>query len=498
MDFKRSLEEIFKYGSIYMLGWLFNTVLRLALLPIYTRYLDRTEYGIISMLDTAIALIQILCAMGMGKAIIRFFHDQQDSEHQRRVIATGLSISLVMLLLTGASIYPFSNRFAQFILGEGSNPVYFQLVLATMLLGVLRIGVNSYFMALKRARTLVIVNSTQIILNASINLYFIIVLKKGVMGILFGNLIANLLVVIVMFFYVVKRNGLGIDRNIFKGMVRYGLPFVPSLLAAAGMHGLDRFFIRKYANLSEVGLYSLAYQFPFMLNAIIAYGFGQIWSGSTMYSIARSSDATYQYARICTYYMTVLTFALFAISVGSDTLISIFAAPSYFDAHRYLPVIALGIWGYALHTFVKIGVELTKKTYLFMINYSMALAINIVLNFLLVPRWGAMGAAWATVVTYFSFSLGGYFIYRHCYPIKFEWGRLAKILFLAIGLVVCRQLTPVSTLLNNIFIEIALMIIFLVVLLFVMGFLTIGEKTQLKNMVLSKLKTRSSVPDSRL
>ena len=217
-----------------------------------------------------------------------------------------------------------------------------------------------------------------------------------------------------------------------------------------------------------------------------------------MYSIARSPDATYQYARICTYYMTVLTFALFAISVSSGTLISIFAAPSYFDAHHYLPVIALGIWGYALHMFVKIGVELTKKTYLFTYNYILAFVLNIILNFLFIPRWGAMGAAWVTVATYFCFSFGGVLIYRHCYPIKFEWGRLAKILFLAIGLVVCRQLIPVSTLLNNILIEIALMIIFLVVLLFVMGFLTIGEKTQLKHMVLSKLKTRSSMPGSRL
>ncbi len=483
MDLTKSLKEIFKYGVIYMLGWAFNTVIRIALLPVYTRYLNSDQYGTISMLDSAISLIQILCSFGLGSAILRFFHEYQDTEKQRRVIATGLSITLLMLLLTGGSFYPFSVNITNCVLGEGSNPDFFRLALATMLLGVLKIGVDSYFMAFKYARTIVLSNSVQILLNVGINLYLIVVLKMGVMGMLIGNLISNAIVILIMFLYVVRINSLAVDWGIMKGMVKYGLPFVPSLMAAAGMHNLDRFFIRIYAGLDEVGLYSLAYQFPFMLNTIFVYAFGQIWSGSTMYSVARSPDATYQFARVCTYYMTVLAVAMFAISVSAETIISIFAAPSYFDAYRYLPVVALGIWGYALHTFVKIGVELTKKTYLFTISYIMALVINVILNYLLVPRWGAMGAAWATLLTYFCFSIFGYLVYRHCYPIKLEWGRLAKLLLLAVGLYYGRQFIPVHGFWGELAVNAAFVSLYILLLLFAINFFTSGEKAKFRMIV---------------
>ncbi len=487
MDIKGNLKEIGKHGSIYVVGWVLNSVLSLALLPVYTRYLAKTEYGMLSLLDSTIELVRILCALGIGSAIVRFFHDKQDDEHRRKVMSTGITFLMVMIVIIGIIVYPLSGRITNLVLGESGCPLYFQLALATMLLGLLRSGADNYLTTNKRSVTFIIVNSGQTLLSAAINLYLIVFLNMGVLGMLIGSLTASVLVNIVLLQYVIRKNGLGIDKSLLVNMIRFGLPMVPAILAAAAMHNLDRFFIRHYVNIAEVGLYSLAYMFPFMLNGLFSNAFSRIWGASTMYSIARAPDATYQFSKICTYYMTVLTFALFAISVGADTLISVFAAPSYFDAQRYLPIIALGVWAYALHTFVRIGVDLTKKTYLFTINYVVAFVINIVLNFLIVPRWGAIGAAWVTVATYFSFSFGGFMLYRHCYPIRLEWVRLSVLILLATGLYICRQFVYVSGFTGTLLIEILLIALFPVLLLYTRGFFTSGEKLQLRNWCYSKI-----------
>lgn len=361
MDIKGNLKEIGKHGSIYVLGWILNSALSLGLLPVYTRYLEKTEYGMLSLLDSTIELVRILCALGIGSAIIRFFHDKQDDEHRRKVLSTGITFLMIMIVVLGVIVYPLSGKITKLVLGEDGRPLYFQVALATMLLGLLRSGADTYLTTSKRSITFIIVNSGQTLLSAVINLYLIVFLGMGVLGMLYGSLIASLLVNVVLMQYVIRKNGLGIDTSLLINMFRYGLPLVPAILAAAAMHNLDRFFIRNYVNMAEVGLYSLAYMFPFMLNGLFSNAFSRIWGASTMYSIARAPDASYQFSRICTYYMTVLTFALFAISVGADTLLSLFAAPSYFDAQRYLPIIALGVWGYAMHTFVRIGVDLTKR-----------------------------------------------------------------------------------------------------------------------------------------
>ncbi len=475
MNLKEHLKEIGKYGSIYMVGWIFTTVLRLGLLPVFTRHLDRAEYGTLSLLDSAIALIQILGTLGLTSAIIRFYHDKPDAEHKRRVIATGSSVMLLGVLLLAGILFPFSGELARLVLGENAVTLYFQLTLTTMLLGLLRTAADSYFTASKRATVFVIATIVQALLSAALNLYLVVGLRLGVRGMLTGNLIAAAAVSTVLFVYVLKLNGFGFDGEILRGMLRYGLPLVPSLLAAAAMHNLDRFFIREYAGLEAVGLYSIAYQFPFLLNAIMSNAFLHIWGSNTMFSIAQEPDSKRQFAKICTYFMTVLLYALFVLSIGAETLISIFAAPSYSVASRYLPVIALGVWGYSLHNFVRIGVVLTKKTHLMVINYFIALVINMGAILLVVPRFGAMGAAWATVLTYFCFSIGGYFLYRHCYSIEFEWGRLAKILGLAISLAAVRKLANIPSSVGSLLLELMLIGLFPVILFYGLSFLTTTE-----------------------
>ncbi len=463
-----------------MLSWVINSFLRLALLPVFTRYLETSEYGTLAMLDSAINLIRIICALGLSSAIIRFYHEYSTEQEKKKTISTGIVVLSFIAIASGWMLYLFRLPLTRLVLGDGGSVIYLCLCAATMVFGLIRFGTDAYLMAEKASVAFVVANSGQAILNAVINVYLVCVKELGVLGMLMGNLVATGIVNSILFAVILKKVSLNVDLRILQKMIKFSAPLVVSILAAAGMHELDRFFIRYYTSLAEVGLYSLAYQFPFMLNSIFVGSFDRIWAGSTMYEVARSPDAKYQYGRIATYYMALLGFAFFSLAVSSRAIVRTFAASDYIGAAKYIPIIALGVWFYAFHVFVKIGVLLTKKTYLFSVNYCIALFVNIVVNFLLVPSLGAMGAAIATVATYAYFSLGGFYIYRRSYPMEFEWKRLATIFIVGIILTCLRKAISSQSFYKEIITDMIFIAMYPAILAFFPGFLTDGEKSLLK------------------
>jgi O-antigen/teichoic acid export membrane protein len=476
MSLRDSICDISKHSLIYMAGWGITALIRLGMLPVFTRYLGQQDYGIISILDTSVELLRILCALGFSSAIVRFYNDSAEVGYRRSVMATGACFSLLTAIIFAFAIFPFSKPITELILGKGGSVLFFQLSFATILCNVLRSVADSYLTVNKWSMQYIIINTIQVVVQAVLNLYLVVYCDLGVLGMLAGNLVTAFIFSFCLYLFVVARNGMFINSTIILPMLRYSLPLVPTVLAAAAMHNLDRFFIRHFSTMNEVGLYSLAYQFPFMVITIFMNSFVRIWETSSIYEIAKSSDATHQYARICTYFMTILAYALAILAVMSDTVLKVFAAPSYFAAHVFIPIISLGVWGYALHTFVRVRVNLTKMTHLFTINYMLTLVYNVALNFLLIPKWGALGAAWATVGTYFGFSIGGYFIYRKCQDVHIEWGRLACVLLLAVGIVLTRQAIHTTSFLAALLFEMGLVVAFPLGLLMLIGFTNQPER----------------------
>jgi O-antigen/teichoic acid export membrane protein len=111
------------------------------------------------------------------------------------------------------------------------------------------------------------------------------------------------------------------------------------------------------------------------------------------------------------------------------------AAPSYNTASHYIPFIAFGLWIFSFHIFMRTKVILSKNTYLLAINYGLTLVLTIVFNWILIPRFGAYGAAYASIIIYFSFSFIGGYIYdgfkyidlRRIAPISIVWVILVSI-----------------------------------------------------------------------
>jgi len=418
-----------KNASLFLAVRIFGACVSLGLVPVFTRYLTKSEYGTIAILDSTVEIFGALFAIGLGRAVVRFFHNTDNDWQRNRIVSTGMVISSTITIFA-LIVLAFVYRPVAFLAFKShDNENFVLLAISTLLIGIPGGIVSAVLMASERSRLVCIIEFIRIIFSTLLKLILVVFLEKGIEGVLWTNftvaVLFNFGMAVWMFFSV----GINIDRSLIRPMIRYGLPFAPGVICSIAMSSLNRFYLNAYGTTEQVGLYQLAYQLPAAIYSMIAGSFERIWSSHTVFIVSQASDASNQYKRISTYFLSFLSFVLFAIAISANLIVKIFAAPSYAPAALYVPFIAFSFWIQTFNIFVRTGVILSKDTYLLTLNYLLTLGMTVLFNWLLISRFGTYGAAYAAILIYFSFSFVGGFIYkgfgyldlRRMIPISIIW-----------------------------------------------------------------------------
>ena len=434
---RSTLVFLSKNTGLFLLVRVVGVCASLGLLPLFTRYLTPSEYGIIALLDSTVEIFAAFCSAGLGQAVVRFYHSAADDKQRRQVISTAMLMSGVVTVCALVLLTFVSRPIASLALKNHAYDNFVLLAVSTMLIG-LPAGIASAILeASARFRLIYTIGLVRIVCSALLKIYLVVFLQQGINGVLWGNFICAVLFDVGLALWAIFSFGVHINRSFIGPMIRYGLPFVPTIFSSIAMHQSNRFYLSAYTTADQVAYYQLAFQLPFALNSLILGSFDTVWSSRVVFTIAKEPDALKQYPRISTYFLFLLSFVLFTVAISAKVLVKLFAAPSYAPAAMYVPFLAFGLWLYTIHVFLRTGVILSKDTYLLTINYGLTLGITILLNWLLIPRFGAYGAAYATVMIYFCFSFGGGCIYKgFCY---LDLRRLFVIALLWIVLVFVRH-----------------------------------------------------------
>lgn len=474
-------KSIFSHSILYSLTIISSSVASILLLPVYTRYLSQADYGILEVLTYTNGIFRIILISGFHTALSRFYHGEEVPDRKKKVVSTGIFFVFFSGLIGCYISYIFNNELANLILGDSSLTGYINLNLGILLADMMVTISGTFFIISKQPKVYVIYCLGRLVAAISGNLFFIVGLKLGAVGMLYGNLLSLGLVAVILTSHSLLINGLEIDASILIKLVKFGSPMIPAMLCATIMHNADRFLIRHYTSLSDVGIYGLGYRFPFMLSALVLESFNRVWTGSTMYELAKQPDAKDQYAKIATYFMVIFVLSQFALSVFSISVVRIFADSKFIMASRVIPIVALGLCFHAFYTFFNVGAFLKNKTWLLNFSYIPAAIVNVVGNIILLPRFGYMAAAWMTVATYSIFSLFAYFSCKGALDIPFEFRKLALLFFYAIGVYLVSAMVHVEGFIPELFKNFIFLLLF-VGMVYLGGCISDNEREQLKEM----------------
>jgi len=471
-----------KHSLIYGLGNLMNRIIALLLLPIYTRFLTPTDYGVKELVGLTTDVIGILLATAISSAIHRFYFEYESQKDRHEVISSAIitigCFGLVAVLLLSMT----TKTLAFYILDSANLYHYFLISFASLWFSSLNEVGNNYFRATQQSLKYILLSFSKLILALSLNIYFICYLKYGVLGILYSTLLSSMVMSCVILFPIVKTTGLKFSKEKIKQMLKFGLPMIPSQLGAFVVHLSDRFFIKAYCSIADAGLYSLGYRFGTLPSTFISGPFNQTWL-PRRFQLYKEEGAEKVFGKIFTYFLALMAFASLAVAALTKEVLMVMAAESFWGAYTIVPIIVLASTVFSFHYHLNMGILITKKTkYLAYINFSNGLFV-LVLNFLLIPKYGVYGAAYATLIA-FVYKIGlTYYFSRKYYKIYFEAYRIFKIILSACLIYLATYYIYFDHIIVSFAVKMVLICIY-PALLFILGFFTEEEKLAILRVLL--------------
>jgi len=416
------LKRLGKHSVIYGLGGLVSRILAVLLLPLYTRYLSPSDYGKVETLIALSTVIGIVLRMGIHSAFFRFYFDSAEPEHRRLVLRTSFWFTMAMAtagLIVGVALSP---QISDLLFGTTDDAELVAAAFVGLWAGMNYEQLTSLFRVEERSTAFVAASLSNVLLTIGATLILVVALDKGPIGVIVGNFTGTLLVYAALVGYRREQLGLQFDRGLLREMNRFGTPLVPTALFLWVTNFSDRLFLVQLADVREVGLYSVGVRIASAM-VLLLTAFRLAWPAFA-YSIEDEGEARRTYAYVLTYLVLVATWVATALALLSPWIVDWITAPAFDESSRVVGPLAFAAVAFGAYIVVAIGVGRARRTQFNWVVTGVAAAVNIALNLLLIPPYGMMGAAVATVAAYITIFVGMAWWSQRIYPVPYQWRRV--------------------------------------------------------------------------
>ena len=440
---KHALRQFFTYGS----GSIAQTSLSFILLPLYLRFFEPAEYGVIALLLAVVSLLGLLAHMGMVSGLYRLYYGAKIGE-RKKLVGTTWFWYLFGAILGGAILFIYSSSISQLLFHSGDYSYPIRLVSGIFFFSMLE-GVSLNVLRLEKKSGLYVgLSLVRLSINFGLKIYFIVSLGRGVAGYFESGVIAHGIALCFLLFFTLKYVSFSLNASYLKQLLRLGFPFVFSAIAVWTLEVSDRFILNLFWGGAAVGIYSLGYKFADLFKIFLFNPSALFWSPFFFsYAADRSPENTKKLlSRALVYFFVTGCILYLVISLGSGDVLriitSLFAAKEgYLQAAMLVPLLTLGPFLYMLSRQAGDALLMAKKPEFTAIAACIAAAANVGLNFIFIPRFGAMGAAITTVIAYVLFNGLCYWWAQRIWPVNHDWKGIAKsVLFLAVAFVIGWQI----------------------------------------------------------
>lgn len=486
-------KRLFSQTLVYGLGSTLTNIISILILPIFTRYLSPQDYGIAAILSVTATLISGLTELGLPSGISRFFR-HESLEKQRQLISTAQIAMTVLTIIIAFISVPLSRPLSVLFF---RTPDYSYLIILTFITIPLNKIIIAPLMRIRledRVAIFTAINTSKAVIMIILNFTLIVFLKRGVNGLFEGPFITALIYAIFIGIYSLKTNGLYFSKSLLYKILPFSIPFALNSVSVWIINWADRFILVKMTNLSEVGLYNLGYSVGmFILLPVGAF----VTAWSTFYmSVGKKRNAKEIYSLIFNHYTWIISFIALFIVVFSRDYFSFFIASKFQGAYLVVPVVTFAYMLRGNFTIASVGAYIKKKAKLILLVEFLAMIINVALMFLLIPKMGRMGAAWATLGSYIILPVLMIYFSRKFYNIKYNYFRAFQATILAIIIFLICNLIYVPSI-ANIFIRFIIVVLYPLIL-FATGFFKHDEIRRIK-LIIKQLKPRRAVlPDQEI
>lgn len=411
------------------------------LLPVYTRIFSVAEYGTIEMLSVLVTFLSITLQMGMDSAQSFYFFaekEKQGSTKRKELVSSILQWRLISGVIIIGSITAFVPLLNSVFFENALHFSHFAFAFSSALFLTVMTQSFEIFRLLFRPWPYVLFSLAYAGLSATLILIFVLFWDSGTLGYFAGNSIASLLIGLSCWFSI--RGFVDLSQLHFRWwprLLKFGLPLIPAEFAFYFLSTMDRWFIQQYQGAFALGQFAVAAKIA-MIVAVLVDVFRKAWWPIAMDAM-QSEDGPETFRQIATVYNGLGIAFLILFALGAEFLASYLVASAFSEV---VPLTRILIWPALFYGFYLIGsagIWKMERTYLSIYFVGGAVLLGILLNYLLVPQYGAMGAGVATAITYFVWIVVTMIVSETLWRVQFQIWRM--LLQLIVGVVMTMLIT---------------------------------------------------------
>mgnify|MGYP001209314712 CR=1 FL=1 len=428
-----ALKSLAGDSLIYGAAGVVSRFIGVLLVPVYTRVFAPADYGVVSLVMTFTALVNILIILGMDNSLARWYYDDETEDGRKISLNTYLWSCLAAATVFAVLMIVFHEFAAAHLLREerAAAPL---LIAACSLPPAAFINFTSNVLRIQRRAAAAAVFASAVALSTVLlNIFFVVILKQGVTGVFYAQLAASVgAAVWTLFLFRRQIDPRRFSFGRWKQMFAFSFPLLPGSIAFWAVNFSGVFFIQALATTSEVGLYQVGISVAAAM-ALLTQAFQMAW-GPFAFSIHKREDAGEIYADALLLYLGAACTAALLITLFAREILIVLTTEDYYAAGAAAGILSFNYLFIGLGYVASTGTALAKNNLAYGIAAVASALLLVGLNYLLIPRFGIEGAALATAA---SQALIPLIVFRHAqmlYPIPYDFFKAALVVTAAAGL----------------------------------------------------------------
>ena len=390
------VSRLLGHASIYALGNISRQLVGFLMLPVYTRYLTPADYGVIGLMLFAISLIELGFGARLGLAIPKYYFDNQDKDYKAKVVSTALIITGCVSTVTTIAIVMLREPISLGVFGTSQFGTIVGLFAVQILTQAMENYALVYLRLQQRPWFYISVSFAKLVVQLSLNIWLVVFLEMGVLGVAYSAMLSSSIFALLLLAYTLRHVGWGFDSALARKMVIFCWPLWLAGFAGLYVGSANRYFLRIFSSLDDVGLFELAAKFGIILSVLIWEPFATYWEVER-FKYYQQGNAEPVFQKVFLFISTLLVLAALGIAIFSGPVIRLMADQAFHRAAVAVPFLAFASVFRSLVAFTNFSFLVTENTrWISRNNYMTAIVITI-FYLALIPVAGHVGAALAAM-----------------------------------------------------------------------------------------------------
>lgn len=467
----------------YGLGSIIRALTSFFLLPIYANILGTSQYGTLNLLQTFYTILAPIMTLSVEKSIYRIYFDCKNDNDKKNFLSTvfwSINITGVVVSLCCISL----GRFIVPFLGDVDVFWDFTPVVVYTFLSALITFCQILLQTQQRGSYYFFISILVLVLYNALALYLLFFWSPTYRSEIYATLIAYLIVLPIAICAVHRHIGFNFDRNVLRKVFAFTFPLFIMSMFSWILSASDRMFIANYQDTSAVGLYSMAFKLVSM-GVIIVGSIKQAFD-PYFFSVVNTIDRTLAIQRVkpvIDSMILITSMLFFGILVFGKWFVVCFLNEEFRECLPYLFFLVVSSLFTQQATVLNVMILQQKKTKTLSIITICSGIGSLLLNYLLIPVFGAMMAAVNSMLIGMTMFAITWFYARKTYYIPFNFRNIITIVLLMVLSFIC------DIYIHNIFVEFSIKITLLTIcpaLLYKANLITCPSLTLLINRILAK------------